>query len=106
VRDYEQSLQRIRGRVAQLLSSRKGYTVRPESAFVTDYVRRLEVTWRVRAALGLGRVAYVYRAPLSPIGPQATAILQRLGHTLARSPVLTAVQQAQNTAYVRDSLPH
>ena len=106
VLDYEESLRRVYHSDSVLLAQRHGYKLRPVAAFVADYQHRLDTTWKVRAALGLGRIAWFYRGPPGSIGARATTILRQLSHTVGPSPALTAVQHALDTLYVRDSLPH
>ena len=73
--------------------------------YVADFLGRFDRSWRIRAALGLGRIAVLYLPPTSMIGADADAVLRIADTAVADSAVHRAVQLARDTAYVRDSLP-
>jgi hypothetical protein len=77
----------------------------PRAEYVEDFLGRFDRTWRVRAALGLGRIAVLYIPPTSMIGADAAAVLGIADTAVADSAVHRAVQLARDTAYIRDSLP-
>ena len=106
MQDYEQSLRRMHRADSVLLAQGHRLVMRPESLYVAEYLRRLDATWRVRAALGLGYIAFVYRSRPGAIDDTARAMLVRASQTALPSPVSRAVLHGLDTLYVRDSLPH
>jgi hypothetical protein len=79
----------------------------PRDAYVAGYLARFDGTWRARAAIGLGRIQYVYDTlpPLGAWSHLAGAALDSAVSVITNSAVLLAIARARDPAYI-GNMPH